>query len=81
MIKVTLSKDGKPVYTPKYKNFHEANQAAFAYQRLAVLETIKVPVDKDCVKEGQFTFKRISNPYYGMTAEVTTKINQTFKKR
>lgn len=80
MIKVTLSKDKKVIYTIKYKNFREANEATFALHRLSILPQIKVPVDKDCVKEGQFTYKQVQNPYYGLTATIVTKPNQQFKK-
>jgi hypothetical protein len=79
MVKVTISEGRKVINTVMYKNFQEANAAAFAMQRLSVLETIKVPVDKECVKEGQFTFKKIANPYYGKTIEVVANKSK-FKK-
>ena len=80
MIKVTLSQNGKPVYTIKYKNYQEANDASFALKRLSFLETIKVPVDKECVKEGQFTFKNVKNPYYGLDVNIQQKFNQKLKR-
>lgn len=80
MIKVTLSKEKNVVYTIKYKNFQDANAAVFALRRLSTREQIKVPVDKACVKEGQFTYKQVQNPYYGLDVNIQPKFNQQSKR-
>lgn len=79
MVKVTISQGKNVVFTSKYKNFQDANNAVFAMQRLSILRTIKVPVDKDCIKEGQYTFKTVENPYYGKTINIVTNKSKSKK--
>lgn len=72
MIKVELySRDRKGkrkalVTKMFYTNFEKANAAVFALKRLSKMDdSIMVPVDRECYKEG-ITSKKVVNPYVGL---------------